>query len=90
MINTAIEVRMAKGREVLAMEADDPRRAEGGGSLMTPTPVRPGIVNELSDFRALVYSRFEEIDQQLVSLRQRVSVLESHVFGDGPQAVSGR
>jgi hypothetical protein len=65
-----------------------------GVSLSAPcnavSPARPGVIAELGELRASMYNRHEDFDNQHVSARARLSALESHVFGDGPNAVSGR
>jgi hypothetical protein len=55
-----------------------------------PTPARPGVLRELEELRAAFYGRTEVISDETTSIRIRLNALESHVFGDGPNATSGR
>ena len=98
MIDNAVGVAMARAREtgqwpafgppIEAMPAGPPTGYGQANALATPA--RAGLIAEVSEVRSIMFNRFEELDTQIVSVRNRVASLESHTFGDGPNAVSGR
>lgn len=92
MIDKAIEVRMAPAHALNVIDAEESRSYGGHNAVQTAPahPMRPGVIAELQEFRSLVFARLEDLDQQIQSIRNRLNALESHVFGDGPQAVGGR
>lgn len=96
MIDNAVAVAMARAAEtgrfpvLRKVELDEPVPMPHHAMQTSPTPARTGVISDLGELRSITFNRFDDYDQQTSSLRNRVSSLESHVFGDGPNAVSGR
>lgn len=88
LIDKAIEVRTARANALTPIDAEE--STDRRYTSASVASVRAGVIADLQELRTIVLSRFEDLDQQLSAIRVRVNALESHVFGDGPNAVSGR